>query len=257
MVSGIQASYIEAMSGSTSRKPAVPDGICLYAVGDIHGRADLLRQLHAAIAADAASAPDLRHTVVYLGDYVDRGLDSAAVIDLVLDAAPGGCAVIALKGNHEELMQRFLDDISVGRTWLMNGGDATLASYGVRPPGFFSSADGFAKAQADFNAKLPARHRDFLDRLPLTHVEGDYLFVHAGLRPGVPLDRQREEDLLWIRDEFLESDAGFGRIVVHGHSIASEPQIRTNRIGIDTGAFASGRLTCLVLEGANYRFLRT
>lgn len=235
----------------------MPPGTRIYAVGDIHGRADLLAQLQKAIAADAAQHEEARNTVVYLGDYVDRGPDSAGVIDLVLDASPAGGGFVALKGNHEEMMQRFLEDLSIGRTWVLNGCEATLRSYGVAPPGLFGGRADFARAQVDFNARLPARHRAFLDRLALTHLEGDYLFVHAGVRPGVPLEHQRAEDLLWIRDEFLYSKADFGKVVIHGHSIAREPEQRANRVGIDTGAYASGRLTCLALEGTSRRFLHT
>jgi serine/threonine protein phosphatase 1 len=229
----------------------------IYAVGDIHGRVDLLRHLHGLIEADAARPGVTRNTVIYLGDYVDRGAESAAVIDLILDAPPRGCGVVTLKGNHEELMLRFRDDISVARGWLMNGGDTTLASYGVDPPLIYAGAPAFEQAQAKFAASLPPRHLAFLEQLALTHVAGDYLFVHAGIRPGVKLADQRADDLLWIRDKFLDSYERFEKFVVHGHSITLNPAIRANRIGIDTGAYASGRLTCLVLEGRSRRFIST
>jgi len=236
---------------------AAPGGSRLYAVGDIHGRADLLESLIEQITADAASHPDTAKRLIFLGDYVDRGPASSAVIDLVLDNTPPGIEVVRLMGNHEEMMLRFLADIAVGRTWMMNGGDATLRSYGVEPPSLFSGAPALHRAQQHFAERLPARHLSFLQGLAISHTEGDYLFVHAGVRPGVALDRQRTEDLLWIRDEFLASNRDFGKVVVHGHSISLDPEFRANRIGIDTGAYATGRLSCLVLEGNRRAFLHT
>jgi len=238
-------------------EPAVPPGSRVYAIGDVHGRADLLGTLLDKIDADAARHPGKAKRLVFLGDYVDRGPRSKDVIELVLDAAPRGAEVVALMGNHEEMMFRFLRDTAVGRSWMLNGGDATLTSYGIDAPGMLSGAAHYRQAQAELNALLPERHLRFLQGLAITHVAGDYLFVHAGLRPGVPIDRQEREDLLWIREEFLHSGADFGKVVVHGHSIAHQPVLRPNRIGIDTGAYASNRLTCLVLEGTSREFLGT
>ena len=236
---------------------ATPPDTRLYAIGDIHGRADLLRRLLAAIAEDAAGRPPAVQRLIYLGDYVDRGPQSQDVINIVLDEAPAGFEVVALRGNHEEMMARFLDDTTVARTWMMNGGDATLGSYGVEAPSIFAGTPIHRHAQAQFRTQLPLRHKEFLAGLADSHVEGDYLFVHAGLRPGVPLAQQRPEDLRWIRDEFLNSKADFGKVVVHGHSIEREPVVRANRIGIDTGAYATDRLTCLVLEGTERSILQT
>lgn len=250
-------SYIGGMAvlRTSSR---VPPGHRLYAIGDIHGRADLLAALLSAIATDAREGAAAACGIVYLGDYVDRGPQSAAVIDLVLDAAPKGFALVTLMGNHEEMMRRFLaGEVALGRTWMMNGGGATLESYGVEAPGWFDDDADFGHARAALAAHLPPRHRDFLDRLKLTHEAGDYLFVHAGVRPGVALAEQQPEDLLWIRDEFLDSGETFEKRIVHGHSIAAQPVIQRNRIGIDTGAYASGTLTALVLEGAEWRLLQT
>ncbi len=242
----------------TPRPPsAVPAGTRVYAVGDIHGRADLLEALLEQIEADAARHPEAVKRLIYLGDYVDRGPASSAVIDMVLHDGPPGFEVVPLMGNHEEMMLRFLEDIAVGRTWMMNGGDATLLSYGVEPPSMFAGTPLVRHAQQQFAERLPARHKTFLDGLALSHTQGDYLFVHAGVRPGVPLDEQRAEDLLWIRDEFLDSDRDFGKVVVHGHSITLDPDFRPNRIGIDTGAYRSHQLTCLVLEGTERLLLTT
>jgi serine/threonine protein phosphatase 1 len=245
------------MAQKNRSSSAAPAGSRLYAVGDIHGRADLLESLLGEIAADTARHPEAAKRLIFLGDYVDRGPASSAVIDLVLHDTPPGIEVVALMGNHEEMMLRFLEDIAVGRTWMMNGGDATLRSYGVEPPSMFSGTSRLQQAQQEFAERLPARHLSFLEGLAISHTEGDYLFVHAGVRPGVPLDRQRSEDLLWIRDEFLDSDRDFGKLVVHGHSISLDPEFRPNRIGIDTGAYRSGQLTCLVLEGTERRLLTT
>jgi serine/threonine protein phosphatase 1 len=236
----------------------IPSGHRVYAIGDIHGRADLLTELLAVIRADVDGRHAALNRLVYLGDYVDRGPDSAGVIDLVLDGVPSGFSVVTLMGNHEEMMQRFIGgEIALGHTWMINGGDATLASYGIDPPGWLDGSAAYRRAGTELAASLPQRHRDFLGRLGLTHEFGDYFFVHAGVRPGVPLARQLQDDLLWIRDEFLDSEDDFGKRIVHGHSIAPKPMVERNRIGIDTGAYASGTLTALVLEGDECRLLQT
>jgi serine/threonine protein phosphatase 1 len=238
-------------------RPAVPAGTRLYAIGDIHGRVDLLRALKDLIHEDAFRRQAPRNVVVYLGDYVDRGDESRAVIDVLLNEALPGFESYHLKGNHEDIMLRFLTDTSVGPSWLSYGGRETLRSYGIDPPNPYAPAVELQRAQRALAARLPREHLDFLRGLLLSHEEGDYLFVHAGVKPGVPLDEQREDDLLWIRDEFLLSDASFGRIVVHGHTITRDPDVRRNRIGVDTGAFMSNRLTALVAEGTEWFFLQT
>jgi calcineurin-like phosphoesterase family protein len=234
--------------------PRVPDGRRVYAIGDIHGRLDLLVEIERRIADDAAASPAARPLVVYLGDYVDRGSQSREVVERLIERPLPGFERVLLLGNHEESMLQFLVDVQVGPAWLAYGGAATLLSYGIRPP---DSDRDLVRAQDELRAKLPERHLAFLRRLKLRHVEGDYYFVHAGIRPGIPLDDQRPEDLLWIRDEFLLSPRDFGKIIVHGHTITKTPDIRRNRIGIDTGAFASGTLTSLVLHGDAWSFLQT
>jgi serine/threonine protein phosphatase 1 len=234
--------------------PRVPDGTRAYAIGDIHGRLDLLVEIERRIADDAAASPAARHAVVYLGDYVDRGNQSREVVDRLIDLPLPGFERVLLLGNHEESMLQFLVDVQIGPAWLAYGGAATLLSYGIRPP---DSDRDFVRVQEELRAKLPERHLAFLRGLKLRHVEGDYYFVHAGVRPGIPLDDQRPEDLLWIRDEFLLSPRDFGKIIVHGHTITKTPDIKRNRIGIDTGAFASGTLTSLVLQGDAWSFLQT
>ncbi|MGF1626383.1 MAG: metallophosphoesterase family protein [Alphaproteobacteria bacterium] len=240
---------------------AIPPGIRVYAVGDIHGSAHLLDALLEGIIEDARSAErpaPARKLLVFLGDYVDRGLESPRVLDTLIAGPPDGFEQICLMGNHEEAMFGFLEDIQVGPMWLRNGGGETLLSYGVSLPAAVPGmAERLEAARLDLRAKLPQAHLGFLKSLALFHVEGGYLFVHAGIRPKVALADQHRNDMLWIRDEFLTSRADFGHVVVHGHTIAPEPQIRANRIGIDTGAYATGVLTCLVLEGTERRFLRT
>ena len=234
--------------------PTVPEGTRVYAVGDIHGRVDLLSRLKQFVHEDAYARQAPRNVIVYVGDYIDRGENSAQVIDCLLDEPLPGFESIHLLGNHEESLVQFLGDIQVGPAWLAYGGSATLMSYGVALP---QSDRDLVRVQGELRAALPARHLDFMRALKLTHVEGDYFFTHAGVRPGVALTAQEPQDLLWIRDVFLSSTADFGKIVVHGHSITDAPDVRRNRIGIDTGAFASGKLTCLVLQGQDLAFLQT
>ena len=239
------------------REARVPPGTRVYAVGDIHGRLDLLRELHALIAADAGDAPGRGKTLIYLGDYVDRGLESRGVIDLLLDSTLPGVAPVYLGGNHEDALLSFLDDFAIGPAWIQLGGDATLYSYGVALSGRLGEQKTLIDAQLGLRQNLPERHLAFLRALLPYHEVGGYLFVHAGLRPGVPIDKQEPEDLKWIRDEFLDSTVDHGRVVVHGHSISLKVEYRPNRVCIDTGAYATGVLTCLVLEGAERRLLQT
>lgn len=245
--------------------PKIPVGRRIYAIGDIHGRADLLSLLMERVQADAAAQPEAEKVLVFLGDYVDRGEDSFAVIETLAAGAAEGFRLVCLKGNHEEFLLQFLNSTTAFDNWMMNGGNATLESYGIRPQSGFSiigmlrPGRGAESIRERFIRALPPRHLEFLSALKLRHQEGDYLFVHAGVRPGVPLDLQDEEDLIWIRGDFFNSDAQFGKVIVHGHSISLslEAEVRANRIGIDTGAYMSGRLTCLVLEDSAYRFITT
>lgn len=231
----------------------MPRGTRVYAVGDVHGRADLLHEIHRLIREDFDRAPVERPVAVYLGDYIDRGPESRQVVDILLDEPLAGFERIHLRGNHEDFLLRFLDDATVGPNWLLNGGEATVRSYvGAR-----QAVGDLSRIQADLRNALPARHLDFLRALSLSYVEGDYLFVHAGIRPRVPLEKQTALDLVWIREEFLNSSAVHPKMVVHGHSIHFTPEVRPNRIGIDTGAYATGTLTCLMLQGTRREFLHT
>ncbi len=248
----------EAAGATVPDSPSAPAGHRLYAVGDIHGRADLLRRLQDQIAEDAAGAPEnIKKTIVYLGDYIDRGLESKGVIDLVMATPPAGLTAACLKGNHEEAMLSFLADVSIGPAWFAMGGDATAYSYGVGLPKGLSQKARFDHVWRELQQRIPAAHISFLADLPLTCTAGDYMFVHAGVRPGVALDQQRAEDLLWIREEFLSATAGWDKVIVHGHSATHLPESLPHRIGVDTGAYATNVLTCLVLEGRERRFLST
>lgn len=241
----------------TTTPRRVPPGTRIYAIGDVHGRADLLEMMHGLIRADAAKDPAPRLVAIHIGDYVDRGLQSRQVLDLLSSDPLPGFERFDLIGNHDAWMLQFLEDLSVGLPWLQNGGVETLLSYGI---GRLSEIEPNARlpaAQRQLAEALPPAHLDFLRSLRHLHAEGDYVFVHAGIRPGVPLDRQSPEDLLWIREPFLDDETDHGCIVVHGHTICDRPEILENRIGIDTGAFATGCLTCLVLEGTEQRLLQT
>jgi len=246
----------------------VPAARRIYVIGDIHGRADLLADLHRRILEDAAEHRSAgkdepghgraAHVAVYLGDYVDRGLESRQVIDMLLGRPLPGFQTVYLLGNHEQAMLDFQEDPAIGPAWMQYGGAATLFSYGINVQARLpAGVERLAHLSAELKRALPPRHLAFLRSLALMHEEGDYLFVHAGIRPGVPLDRQDRDDLIQIRDEFLGSDLNHGKIIVHGHTITERPEVRHNRIGIDTGAFATGRLTCLVLEGTSRALLQT
>ena len=233
----------------------VPEGLRVYAIGDVHGCDGLLAEIHDKIEADLAMAAPESHRIIHLGDYVDRGPDTAAVIERVSRLADADEHILCLRGNHEEMLLDFLwDGPDAGYDFLANGGGATLASYGIGL-GHWREREG-EKLAAQFAARLPANHRAFLENLPYSVRFGDYFFCHAGVRPGVALDRQDPFDLTWIREDFLDSDADFGAVIVHGHTPAHEPEVRPNRINIDTGAVLGGPLTCLVLEGDGYRFIQ-
>lgn len=236
----------------------VPSGDRVYAIGDIHGRVDLLERLHDKIAEDAKTAArGTRKTIIYLGDYVDRGFNSRELIDFLLDKPLPGFAPVYLKGNHDEYFANFMESAADGAPWLKYGGDATVYSYGVRIAEDVPPEQRLDHIRDRLRETVPKRHMEFLAQLKLAWTVGDYLFVHAGVHPERPWDQQVSEDLLWIRDEFLEFDRDFGKIVVHGHSVTEAPDVRDNRIGIDTGACYSNVLTCLVLEADSKRFLST
>jgi len=228
-------------------KPRVPRGVRVYAIGDVHGRADLLKALFARIDASLRAYPSQHVLHVFLGDYIDRGPNSREVIDALI-ARKRRHAMVYLKGNHENYVVQFLSDPKVLSEWTSAGGLNTLLSYGVKPPTRDDPRRPEEVARA-FREALPESHLQFLHNLELSFTCGSYFFAHAGVRPGIPVREQREQDLLWIREDFLLHEEDFGKVIVHGHTPALEPDVRPNRINIDTGAYATGRLTCLVLQG--------
>src|SRR5262245_46401867 len=237
----------------------VPAGQAAYAIGDVHGRLDLLEDLLSRISEDARRHPaDQTRQLVFLGDYIDRGSESRGVIERLLDDPMPGFSKVYLMGNHEEAMLAFLDGQSDGMDWLSFGGLETLLSYRVPLRSLPRDEDSVRTLRQALADAVPQSHLDFFRNGTLHHSVGDYLFVHAGVRPGIALEKQSPTDLMWIRDDFLRSKIPLpGRIVVHGHTICDLPQNREHRINIDTGAFVSGRLTCLVLRGTERRFLST
>lgn len=235
----------------------VPDGTRVYAIGDIHGRSDLLDKLHKEILNDGQNCDAQRKVVIYLGDYVDRGLDSKGVLDRLTDDTLPGFERVFLKGNHEDALLKFLREPQFGRDWKYYGGLETLMSYGVKQLPLKDDEGAFGIARDELQELLPSTHLRFLSGLAYSHSEGGYFFAHAGVRPGLPLEEQAPEDLMWIREEFLDDPSDFGGVVVHGHTPDEAPVLRDNRIGIDTGAYITGVLTCLVLDGKNRRFLQS
>lgn len=224
----------------------LPAGLRIYAIGDPHGCAARLAALHARIAAHAEADPAERVVLVHLGDYVDRGPDSAGVLDLLRRPPVPGAAMVNLAGNHEQMMLAALDpqaEAEVIGFWLDNGGGATLESYGADPRDLRSWE------------AVPQRDLDFLGRLRPSFAAGGYFFAHAGVRPEVPLDRQDPMDLAWIREPFLSWRGGLGAVVVHGHTPSRGPEVLAHRIGLDTGAVFGGPLTCAVLEEDGVGFL--
>lgn len=236
-----------------------PAGMRIYAIGDMHGRLDLFDQLIERIAYDHAARGDLAAHIVTLGDYIDRGPRSAQLLDRLADGPPAWATWILLRGNHEQSLldiharraglERRLSD------WLDYGGRETLRSYGVASSIAYGPDP--EAILAEIAIVVPARHLALLGAMPRFARLGDYYFVHAGVRPGVALDLQQDDDLLWIRDAFLANRDDHGAVVVYGHSISATVDDRPNRIGIDTGAYATGRLTAVVLEGTARRFLST
>jgi serine/threonine protein phosphatase 1 len=227
---------------------SLPPDQRVYAIGDVHGCLDQLAAIHALIADDLTARPVREPLLVHLGDYVDRGVDSAGVVARLAEReALPDVPTVNLMGNHEHMM---LDAIASGEAeavelWLANGGAESLASWDVPR----------SAQPADWAGYLPRPHLLFLRDLAVRHEAGGYLFVHAGVRPGIPLERQSRHDLMWIREPFLSSKGSFGAVVVHGHTPRQEPVVRPNRIGVDTGAVLGGVLTCVVLEADRLGFI--
>ena len=237
-------------------EPKGARGYRAYVVGDVHGRLDLLEQLLGQIEQDRTERPAGNVLLVFLGDLIDRGPHSAQVVERLRNYSAPGVQTIFLLGNHEDVVLRILEgDASLIPSWLRFGGSESLESYGADPRKIARSAD--AEALRSIRETIPKEQVEFLNSFADTCRFGDYLFVHAGIRPGVPLDEQLQSDLRWIREPFLLDDTDHGCVVVHGHTISSEVEERANRIGIDTGAYRTGVLTALAIEGPERWYLDT
>jgi serine/threonine protein phosphatase 1 len=230
-----------------------PENTLLYAIGDVHGRLDLLAEMHAQIAADIMRVRPADWRIVHLGDYVDRGPDSKGVIEFLMRQTAMDGRIISLAGNHDIGFLDFLAEPQPDGLFALYGGVQTAQSYGVELD--LADMAGFGESCRALAAAVPRSHVDFLRGLGRCATFGDFFFCHAGIRPGVALDAQDPLDLIWIRGDFHRHQELFPKVVVHGHTPVSEPEICANRVNVDTGAFASGRLTALVIAGAEKRLL--
>lgn len=230
---------------------SIPPGVRVYAIGDVHGRSDLLDRLFAEIGEDVERSPAERIVELFIGDYVDRGPDSAGVIERAMTPHDGRERV-CLMGNHEDAMIAAMQHGSQMDRWLAIGGEATLRAYGIDVAEYLHDPQAL---QPLLHSVVPRQHVEFLDRLEVSHRIGGTLFVHAGIRPGVPIEDQERHDMIWIRDEFLDHAGPFPLHVVHGHTPVSVPEARRWRTNIDTGAVYGGALSAAVLEGSAVRFL--
>ncbi|MEM9178107.1 MAG: metallophosphoesterase family protein [Pseudomonadota bacterium] len=241
---------------SVPSEHALDENTLIYAVGDIHGRADLLSDLLGQIERDATGFVGDVH-IVFLGDYIDRGFQSRQVIDILLGERVKAFQAHFIKGNHEDAILSFISDPSFGPKWATYGGRETLVSYGIKPPKSMSLNEEWKKAHDDFLKACPRTHQTFLRTLPTRVKIGGYGFVHAGMKPGKDFAEQEDHDLMWIRDEFLSSKSTFDVVVVHGHTPTDVPHHDHRRINVDTGAYFTGRLTAVKLTSDVVEFLAT
>ncbi len=245
-------------------KSRVPDGLRVYAVGDVHGCFDEMRWLLAMIEYDLADHPVDDYRIVFLGDYMDRGPHSKEVLSHLMALCERDPRVICLCGNHDEMLLTFMTDpfnrtdpLKRGQMYFRNGIATTLKSYGARLDENNLTEEMIRDLPVTMNTLISGFHFHFLRNLPRTASIGDYFFCHAGIRPGVALDDQDDKDLIWIRGDFLEYEKPFEKVVIHGHTSRDKVEVRSNRINIDTKCHQSGILTSVVLEGADHRFLQT
>ena len=254
MIQYLKSMFTASKAKTKQEMPRVPKGRRVYAVGDVHGRSDLFKSLIEATEEDIrdGEADGIEAEIVLLGDLVDRGPDSAGVIELAREWAKRR-KVHVLWGNHEEMFMSSFEEKDILRHFLRHGGRETLLSYGVDRKVFTKAT--LDEIQQMMGEVVPKKHRKFISGFEDMVQLGDYLFVHAGIEPGVPLEEQKKRSLRWIREPFLSYEKSHGLVVVHGHTITDEVVDNGNRIGIDTGAYSSGRLTALVLEGKKRRYL--
>ena len=230
----------------------IEDGLRLYAIGDIHGCLAELNTLLSLIEDDLKVFPVNRHKLIFLGDYVDRGPENKQVIETLIRLGESKRETVFLRGNHDDKFSGFLKHPDlIGSEYLKWGGGQTISSYGVEP----SAEKSFSELSQEFRVAVPKSHIRFLKELKYSHVEGDYFFCHAGVRPGTSLDDQLDYDLMWIRTDFLFHEQAFEKVIVHGHTPHDEPQALSNRINVDTCCYDTGRLTAVVLEADRHRFI--
>lgn len=235
-----------------------PDGLRLYAIGDVHGRQDLLAAMHRRIASELEYASGSDWRIVHLGDYVDRGPDSKSVIDFLIEARKRDPRNIMLAGNHDIGMLEFLADAEPDGLFMNYGGIQTAQSYGVdlvRDAHWYGKAGIVARGHAALVKAVPRNHVDFLQSLTFSVSFGDFFFCHAGIRPGVPLDRQNQQDLIWIRDAFHDHQELFSKVIVHGHTPVPEAEVKANRVNVDTLAWKSGMLSALAINGGDKQII--
>ncbi len=235
---------------------SAPPATRIYAIGDVHGYLSLLKKMLASVLLDLEKTPIENYRIVLLGDYIDRGPDSAGCIDYLIDLISQDKNVTCLKGNHEHKLERFLSDpLAVAESFFTYGGVETAESYGVEMQGYrHSRKDALQKAD-ELESRMPKEHRRFYASLAKTITLGDYLFTHGGVRPGVALDQQKDRDLMGIRSEFLSHTGLFDKVIVHGHTPAYPMEVLPNRINVDTHAYRTGVLSCVVLQGTEYRVI--
>lgn len=243
------------MSGMHFRDASAPDGMRLYAIGDVHGRLDLLTTMHRAIAAEISRDRPADWRAVHLGDYVDRGPDSRGVLDFLIAAQQRDKRNVMLAGNHDIGFLGFLDHPDPAGLFMLYGGVQTAKSYGVEltqeDRSLFGRAGRTLKtSHAELVQAVPQSHIDFLQSLASSATYDDFFFCHAGIRPGIALEKQVRQDLLWIREVFHNHQGLHAKVIVHGHTPNRQPEIKANRVNVDTRAYESGHLTALVVDGA-------
>lgn len=249
------AGRLKVMSASSEPAPELPFDAPVYAIGDVHGRADLLKGLMKVIESDENTGEEKPH-IVFLGDYIDRGFQSRDVIEMLIDLADDQqYETVFLKGNHEQAMLHFLSDHNIGPEWANFGGRETLISYNVAPPKSVEAAEEWHPIQKQLQRTIPKSHVEFLEQLVVSHKIGPYAFVHAGVRPGIPYEEQSDEDLMWIRDEFLSANGKEDLFIVHGHTPVDSPYLDHRRVNVDTGAYFTGRLTAVKIFQGRMSFL--
>lgn len=250
-----RTSLSAVMTATSQPAPELPFEAPVYAIGDVHGRADLLKGLMKVITNDQNVGDEKPH-IVFLGDYIDRGFQSRDVIDMLIDLGEDDrYETVFLKGNHEQAMLHFLSDHNIGPEWANFGGRETLISYNIAPPKSIEAAEEWHPIQKQLQRTIPKSHVEFLEQLIVSHKIGPYGFVHAGVRPGIPYENQADEDLMWIRDEFLSAKAKEDLFIVHGHTPVDDPYLDHRRVNVDTGAYFTGRLTAVKIFKGRMSFL--